>query len=305
MKIYVHIGLEKTGTTSIQRFLHQERESLIKHGILYPSTFGQTNHIKLSQSIINLKKKTPARKIFGIDSIESLNNFKEKLKAAFMNEVDKSCPKKIIISSEQLSALVSSKEEVCELEGFFRNISPDFTYLLTVRNQEDIMQSMYSTMIKSGYTQDFKIKDSNLKLLKYNFSSLIDVFTSNSNADVKVSYFGKNKNNKFNNFLDEINMILPEEVQIPINFVTNKSLGKDELNFLKDINSFLPKYGADDIVLRKKIINYLGRQKSSEAFHIPTELRKLIYQRFIADNSIFYENYLKHKMPHNPFMRSY
>lgn len=222
-----------------------------------------------------------------------------------MDEVDKSCPKKIIISSEQLSALVSSKEEVSELEGFFRNINPGFTYLLTVRNQEDIMQSMYSTMIKSGYTQDFKIKDSNLKLLKYNFSSLIDVFTSNSNADVKVSYFGKNKNGKFNNFLDEINMILPEEVQIPINFVTNKSLGKDELNFLKDINSFLPKYGADDIVLRKKIINYLGRQKSSEVFHIPTELRKLIYQRFIADNSIFYENYLKHKMPHNPFMRSY
>jgi hypothetical protein len=305
MKIYVHIGLEKTGTTSVQQFLHKERESLVKHGILYPSTFGQTNHIKLSQSIINLKKKTPARKIFGIDSIESLNNFKEELKAAFMDEVDKSCPKKIIISSEQLSALVSSKEEVCELEGFFRNINPSFTYLLTVRNQEDIMQSMYSTMIKSGYTQDFKIKDSNLKLLKYNFSSLIDVFTSNSNADVKVSYFGKNKNGEFNNFLDEINMILPEEVQIPINFVTNKSLGKDELNFLKDINSFLPKYGADDIVLRKKIINYLGRQKSSEVFHMPTELRKLIYQRFIADNSIFYENYLKHKMPHNPFMRSY
>lgn len=305
MEIYIHIGLEKTGTTTVQRFLHKKRESLIKRGILYPHSFGQTNHIKLSQSIIDLNKKTPARKIFGIESRDSLNNFKNKLKEVFLKEVNKASPKKIIISSEQLSALISLKEEVFELEDFFRELDPSFTYLLTVRNQEDIMQSLYSTMIKSGYTKDFEIKNANLKLFKYNFNSLVNLFTSNSGAHFKISYFGKNKDGEFNNFLDELNMILPKEIQIPISYVTNKSLGKNELNFLKNINTFLPKYGTNDMGLRKKIIDYLEKQKSSESFKLPVELKKSIYSNYITDNSIFYENFLKHKMPQNPFKRDY
>ncbi len=38
-KLYLHVGLEKTGTTTIQRALHQGRVKLEKLGYLYPKCF--------------------------------------------------------------------------------------------------------------------------------------------------------------------------------------------------------------------------------------------------------------------------
>jgi hypothetical protein len=35
-KLYVHIGMAKTGTSAIQSFLHTNRDELIKQGVLYP-----------------------------------------------------------------------------------------------------------------------------------------------------------------------------------------------------------------------------------------------------------------------------
>ena len=36
MKLILHIGSEKTGTTAIQRFFKKNRERLIQNGIYYP-----------------------------------------------------------------------------------------------------------------------------------------------------------------------------------------------------------------------------------------------------------------------------
>jgi hypothetical protein len=38
MKILIHAGIHRTGTSSLQRFLHQNREILARHNITYPGT---------------------------------------------------------------------------------------------------------------------------------------------------------------------------------------------------------------------------------------------------------------------------
>ena len=38
MECILHIGLPKTGTTSLQAALSENRESLLRHGVVYPET---------------------------------------------------------------------------------------------------------------------------------------------------------------------------------------------------------------------------------------------------------------------------
>ncbi len=46
--IYLHIGTEKTGSTTLQAVSGINRRTLMNHGIFYPRTPGERNHIKLA-----------------------------------------------------------------------------------------------------------------------------------------------------------------------------------------------------------------------------------------------------------------
>ncbi len=56
-RIYLHIGLHKTGTSSLQSFLFEHRESLLRDlGVLYPSL-----NRNLSQPLFSLFSEQPQR----------------------------------------------------------------------------------------------------------------------------------------------------------------------------------------------------------------------------------------------------
>lgn len=47
MKLWLHIGTPKTGTTSLQQWSAAHRDDLARHGVLYPTSPGTINHRKL------------------------------------------------------------------------------------------------------------------------------------------------------------------------------------------------------------------------------------------------------------------
>ncbi len=49
----LHIGLEKTGTTTIQNRLASNRERLLERGILYPRSAGRSNHLHLVSACLD------------------------------------------------------------------------------------------------------------------------------------------------------------------------------------------------------------------------------------------------------------
>ena len=60
MKIYLHIGQSKTGTSAIQFFLNRNRDALVKEGVLYPGvkvrglTVDLENHNALADSLVGI-----------------------------------------------------------------------------------------------------------------------------------------------------------------------------------------------------------------------------------------------------------
>ena len=58
MKLYLHIGQSKTGTTSLQYFFQKNRQNLIKNKILYyffkKTAINNLNHNSLADKCANL-----------------------------------------------------------------------------------------------------------------------------------------------------------------------------------------------------------------------------------------------------------
>lgn len=57
MKCFLHIGTEKTATTTIQSFLSLNRKRLREYGYFYPESIGFLNHSSLSIAAYELTKR--------------------------------------------------------------------------------------------------------------------------------------------------------------------------------------------------------------------------------------------------------
>jgi hypothetical protein len=102
MRAIFHIGLPKTGTTTLQNSLHAAREALAAHGILYPSLeqFGHLNHHPLILSVLPPEKLPRQFRFKGAGERERLaaaavESVEREIKAANMGQ--------LLLSSEYFS----------------------------------------------------------------------------------------------------------------------------------------------------------------------------------------------------------
>ena len=98
MKIYLHIGTEKTGTTSIQGFMADKRDELLKQGILYSKSLGFPNNIRLSIALQNFDKIDDSRIYANLTNKNKIIAFHEQLSKDLKQEIDETNPSILIIS---------------------------------------------------------------------------------------------------------------------------------------------------------------------------------------------------------------
>ena len=148
----MHIGTEKTGTSSVQNFFAENREFLARKGILYPETPGRKNHTGLATAAQDISENSALRKIHGLLDRQSVEEFRRKLIVGLESEYRSRAFKTVIMSGEHCSSRLLQDEEV----QWLRNIlSPHFDRIKIVtylRRQDDYLLSTYSTSLKSGGT---------------------------------------------------------------------------------------------------------------------------------------------------------
>jgi len=153
-QLFLHVGLHKTGTTSIQWILTTLRERLRKGGFLYPHTgapeWASLGQHLLAWSVVSRPEFLPTfngnRAAFGAEE-------REKLWSDLHAEIDSSDCQNVILSSEEFDILTS--EEI-EAVGH-RFAAYDVTPILFLRNHADFIESAYrTTVIHSAYRQDIK-----------------------------------------------------------------------------------------------------------------------------------------------------
>lgn len=136
---YVHVGPHKTGTTSIQWFLQENREELLKHGYFVPESETKRGaHHALAEGLAGL----------------DVGEHREPVVSRSIAAIAETPAQAIIISSEALEGLCRNRQNV---EAFFnriRELTLEPKLILFPRNQPQWINSSYASSVKSFRRSD-------------------------------------------------------------------------------------------------------------------------------------------------------
>ncbi len=140
MKILVHYGHGKTGTTSLQVALASKRKLLMQHGVLYPKTFRPVEAHHLLQGLFKSEKNIPP---YLVHEYGGYDNLVAKAKQAWENlkrEVVRKKPKVLLLSSEMFFGEDPGGEQT-KFYQLLSELSDDIQPIIYIRDPADLYLS--------------------------------------------------------------------------------------------------------------------------------------------------------------------
>ncbi|QLE86093.1 hypothetical protein FLM48_14070 [Shewanella sp. Scap07] len=152
MKAILHIGTEKTGTTTIQGYLSKNIEKFRENGILVPRTVGYPNNL-IVPVLCYKEWRNDDLSSFAQNMFETNNYsiFREKVVKSLREEINNSGCSTVLFSSEHLQSRLISVEDVSVLKELLFDLGfQEIKILIYLRDPAQIGQSLFSTAIKCG-----------------------------------------------------------------------------------------------------------------------------------------------------------
>ncbi|SCB41695.1 hypothetical protein [Rhizobium multihospitium] len=140
--VLIHIGLHKTGSTSIQHFMASNRERLRDGGILYyRGALTDHNHVDLHVVSIRPDRGTPFKRDTGIQNTpEFLKKVQGRVRDALAQDA------KLIVFSNEGISLIAHRDEALRLKSLFTD--SNIKILVYLRNKADFLASYRAEMEK-------------------------------------------------------------------------------------------------------------------------------------------------------------
>lgn len=161
MKAIVHIGFPKTGTSSIQTWLGQNAPALQRQGVLYdrglhlPGAKRNPSQVELVFACQEeLGREADYKRLRRQLSIHTRKDQTARVRdvKAGLEKVMRQNPdaRLMVLSSENISSLVVTPEEIAALDGWLSRLFDQITYVAYLRRQEDYLASRYCQALRSG-----------------------------------------------------------------------------------------------------------------------------------------------------------
>lgn len=239
MDLILHIGCEKTGSTSVQEFLSLNRDKLKERGVIVPKSLGVGNHIKLPVAAMHGDNWGQLLRVYhGITSEKVLDIFRGQVRNDLTEELAGSS--RAIISSEHLSSTLRTEEEIEWLREFLFSIFSNVHVIVYLRRQDQFHTSLYSTEVRFGRvgTLDYPTKEQIARL--YDYQALLRRW-SKAFPQVTIRRFGRSflENGDVKaDFVSQVGLGRMEDFKPGGN--ENTSLGIGQLDFVRSVNRFLP-----------------------------------------------------------------
>jgi hypothetical protein len=130
---YIHIGPHKTGTTSIQSFLKENRAKLLKHGYFVPETRNiHGGHHALVRQLCGL----------------AVPQHQRETAAEFASAIKDTPCEAIIISSEILDSLLLNQDCARQFFSLMDELNLEPKIVFFPRNQSQLLNSRYTEVVK-------------------------------------------------------------------------------------------------------------------------------------------------------------
>tara|TARA_B110000483_G_scaffold137277_1_gene164136 strand:- start:4468 stop:6093 length:1626 start_codon:yes stop_codon:yes gene_type:complete len=157
LKAIVHIGTEKTGTTSIQRYLYQNRAKLKGAGFYFLQSAGKRNNQALPAYCLDENRPDDYFRNQRIQTLKQRQEFKRLFIKAFDSEI-RGLPRHVttvIMSSEHFHSRIRTEAELDNLSELLTPYFDEIKIVCYLREQATTCKSYYSTHLKSGGTDSF------------------------------------------------------------------------------------------------------------------------------------------------------
>ncbi|BFM20140.1 hypothetical protein [Gilvimarinus japonicus] len=155
-RIVLHIGTEKTGTSSIQHFLSNNRAELAAEGVVYPRFTGLNGGSQwgVVAAVQGRPWKTEIGARLGIRNKGGADTYRQRLLEAFDQEL-LACPgcHTLILSSEHFHSRLIGPARLHALKKLLSRWSDNVQVVVYFRRQDRVAISHYSTKLKTGQAE--------------------------------------------------------------------------------------------------------------------------------------------------------
>jgi hypothetical protein len=147
----VHIGLEKTGSTTLQHWLALHRGALRREGVFVPASLGSPNQTRLvtacldDDAVDNIKAHQMAAEARSAPALRA------RMAEDFAAEMATAGPwSRLVVTSELLSSRLLATAEVERLAEFLAPHVEAIRVVVVLRRQADLALSRYSSALRAG-----------------------------------------------------------------------------------------------------------------------------------------------------------
>ncbi len=149
--LVLHIGTEKTGTTSIQEFLALNRARLAAQAIHVPEFLGATNQRWGPYMAENLDRVDGFSQALGLaESAEKRLAKKDEIRAQLVEAVRRHPEATWLISSEHFQSRLTTPQEVARLAAILQPLFAEIRIVIYLRDPLETAISYWSMRVKGG-----------------------------------------------------------------------------------------------------------------------------------------------------------
>jgi hypothetical protein len=157
-KIILHIGVEKTGSTSIQAFLSENHEALDTLGFHVIECANQPNHFRAALYAVEPGHLPYYQSKRNIKDDADRQAFEATFEADLAAEIA-ALPDRIhtmIISTEHFHSKAKTRVGIEKLRTLLSAYTKSFEIICYLREQSDLLNAHYSQYLKGGFSMDFE-----------------------------------------------------------------------------------------------------------------------------------------------------
>lgn len=242
MKLSLHIGTPKSGTSTIQRFLKQNRALLQENGVHVPQSLGKGNHRRLAAAFLNDDIVDYLFRRLNLQDRADRIAAKRQWKADLRTEIEAQPCSHVVMSSEHLQSGLHEPEAIRALSDYLQPLFSDIHIILYIRDPLDTVVSLYSTGVKSGSTRaGIPLPPPNYWANVVNHKATIQRWQANlAPAKLKVRLFQKDDFVKGDLLADFISAAELPELDYKRPKRVNESLDRLGLGLLRRLNKDIP-----------------------------------------------------------------
>ena len=304
MHAILHIGTEKTGSTTIQAFIKKNHRALLAEGIEFLKFKGHHTSrpfVTWSLDPEHADEEIEKLRISDPDKREEWrNSFREEVDRKLSNLPDH--VDRVLFSSEHFQSRLYTEHEVARLKSFLDEYFSSYSVILYLRRQDDVARSLYSTSLRTGKVPRRQLLAGKMKGPYFDYLALVERWSNVFGRDnIDVRQYGRKyfrDGDLLKDFCDACGIenfdrfVPPDEKNTALSAVAQAALLELNLHFPGRVDGKLNEFNRR---LRKHCTKYLAEHHTGPTL-MPARAEAIdFYETYRAGNEEMYVRYFDGK----------